>query len=272
MIAAIKRRARVYWAFVAMMPKLYMAYSIWVWMQWIVQIIALVILVSFWSAVYGGNTASVGGLEKDQTLNYIILAQIFLPVVHAPQTIGYIGSLMRDGQIGIELLRPVDFQLANYIRNLGEVGVGLFVQIPLVVIGWLLYHFQLPTNLSTWLAFVITLLLGNAVVFFFDWCLACIAFYSTEVWGIMVMRYSLATFFSGSLIPMVMMPDWLQNIMAALPFSYSLYMPVSILSGITPVSEMPRIWGFLVAYLITLILFSRLMFKVASRKVTVQGG
>jgi ABC-2 type transport system permease protein len=272
MIIAIRRRARVYWAFIAMMPKLYMAYSIWVWMQWIVQVIALVILVSFWTAVYAGGTASIGGLVKDQTLNYIILAQIFLPVVHAPQTIGYLGMLMREGQIGIELLRPVDFQLANYIRNLGEVGIGLFVQIPLMIIGWLLYHFQLPTDVTTWAAFLITLFLGNAVVFFFDWCLACLAFYSTEVWGITVMRYSLATFFSGALIPLDIMPDWLQNIMAALPFSYSLYMPVSILSGITPTSEVPQIWGFLLVYLVILVLLSRLVFSFASRKVTVQGG
>jgi ABC-2 type transport system permease protein len=254
------------------MPKLYMAYSIWVWMQWIVQIIALVILVSFWSAVYGGGTQSVGGLNQDQTLNYIILAQIFLPVVHAPQTIGYLGMLMREGQIGIEFLRPVDFQLANYIRNLGEVGVGLFVQVPLVVIGWLIYHFQLPTDPVTWLVFIISMLLGNAVVFFFDWILACLAFYSTEVWGIMVLRFSLATFFSGSLIPMDIMPDWLQNIMAALPFSYSLYLPVSIISGITPISEVPRIWLFLLGYLIVMILISRVVFRVSSRKVTVQGG
>lgn len=271
MITTMRRRLHIYGAFAAVIPKVFMAYSIWVWMQYIVQIIAIIIMVAFWTAVYA-NQETLSGLTQAETLNYIVLAQIFIPLANTSGTIFYFGILMREGQMGIELLRPLDFQAATYVRNIAEVGVGLVVQIPLAIVAWLLFHFQLPTDPLIWLAFIISLVLGNAVLFCFDWIVGCVSFYSTETWGLGVMRFSIATFFSGALVPLAMMPDWLQTIAAILPFSHALYVPVSLLSGITPLADMPRIWGIQLVYLLLLGLLSRWVFKVSVRKVTVQGG
>jgi ABC-2 type transport system permease protein len=87
-----------------------------------------------------------------------------------------------------------------------------------------------------------------------------------------VLRFGVATFFSGSLVPLAMMPGWLQNLTLALPFAQALYVPVSLLSGITPLSQLPRIWLVQIVYLLVLAFLSRLVFRVAVRKVTVQGG
>ena len=123
-----------------------------------------------------------------------------------------------------------------------------------------------------WLAFLITLLLGHAVMFCFDWIIGCVGFYSTEIWGLSVLRYGFGLFFSGALIPLDMMPDWLRAIATALPFSQALYLPVSILAGITPLSAMPRTWLMQFVYLAVLLVASRLVFTRAVRVVTVQGG
>jgi ABC-2 type transport system permease protein len=268
---ALRRRMSVYTAMAAMVPKEFLAYRVWVWMQFFVQVIALLIFVSFWTAVYAQDD-TLGGLGLSQTLNYIVLAQIFLPVVHTPGTILYFGYLMREGQMGIELLRPLDFQLATYLRNVAEVAVSLVMQLPLALIGWLLFRYQLPADPLVWLAFLGTLILGNALLFCFEWMLGCLAFYSTETWGLSVLRFGVATFFSGSLLPLAMMPGWLQNLALALPFAQALYVPVSLLSGITPLSEGPRIWLVQSVYLLILAFLSRLVFRVTVRKVTVQGG
>lgn len=91
-------------------------------------------------------------------------------------------------------------------------------------------------------AFILALLLGHAVLFCFDWIFGCLAFVSTEVWGLSVVREGLATFFSGSLIPLVMMPGWLRGVTEALPFAQALYAPVAILTGITPLAQAPQTW------------------------------
>ena len=58
----------------------------------------------------------------------------------------------------------------------------------------------------------------------------------------------------------------------AFPFAHALYLPVSLLSGITELAEMPRIWLAQGGFLLLLIVISRTVFRFAVRKVTVQGG
>ena len=69
-----------------------------------------------------------------------------------------------------------------------------------------------------------------------------------------------------------MMPEWLRTIAAALPFSQAVYLPVSVLSGLTPLVELPRIWLLQMGYAAVLLIASRLVFRRAVRVVTVQGG
>lgn len=271
MIAAFRQRLSIYLGYAAMAPKLVLAYSIWVWMEFFVQTMALVIFVAFWRAAYAGQ-GTIGGLTLDSTLNYIILARIFLPLAMNTGMIFHFGRLLREGQMGIELLRPLDFQASCYVQSASFLAMDLLMQIPLAVVGWLLFRFQLPTDPLVWLAFLITALLGNLLVFLLDWILGCISFYSTETWGLGVLRFSIALFFSGSLVPLAMMPDWLRTIAAVIPFSQALYVPVGLLSGILPVAEVAKNWPGQIAAIAVLLFLSRAIFNVSVRKVTVQGG
>jgi ABC-2 type transport system permease protein len=271
MIGTLRRRVGIYSAFGTMMPKLFLAYSAWVWMQLFVNLLALVIFVSFWRAVYA-NSTTVGGLSYAQTINYILLAQIFAPLAFNTNLIFEFGMLLREGRLAIELLRPVDFQAQYYVRTLAESMISLFTQIPLALVAWLVFDLRIPTDGRVWIAFLISLLLGNAVLFLADWMLSCVAFYITEIWGLSVVRAGVADFFSGALVPLAIMPGWLQAIALALPFAQAIGIPIQILSGITPLSAAPRIWLFQLATIAILLPLSRLVFNRALRVVTVQGG
>ncbi len=270
MMQSIRRTFNVYGAIAAMVPKVFLAYNIWVWMQFIVQILSMTIFVYFWRAVYA-NTNSIAGLNLQQTLNYILLAQVLTPLVET-RAIFEFGYLIRSGQISIELLRPLDVQLRYYVENLTNLGLFVLQELPLFLIAIIFFGLQLPTNPLAWLAFATSLVLGQSVLFFFDWIFACLAFYSTETWGLSVVRIGVATFLSGALIPLTMMPMWLQDIAAALPFAQAIYVPISFFSGITPVANAPQVWLIQLIWLVGLWLISRWVFNVAVRQVTVQGG
>ena len=270
MVLPLRRGLRAYGAIVAVVPKMFMAYSIWVWMSWFVSIIAVVILVAFWRAVFS-NTETVGGLNLDTTINYLLLAMIFRAGQNT-DVLYEIGQLMRDGRIGVTLLRPLDMQATYYVINLANMALDTVLSLPIALFAALVYGLSLPGDPLVWLAFLITLLLGNAVMFCFDWIIGCAGFYSTEIWGLSVLRYGFGLFFSGALLPLDMMPDWLRSIATVMPFSQALYLPVSILAGINPVSAMPRIWLMQLGYLAVLLVASRLVFARAVRIVTVQGG
>jgi len=270
MIQSLRRQANIYGAIAAMVPKEYSAYSVWVWMQFVVQVLSMMIFVYFWRAVYAG-ASTLGGLDLQQTINYILLAQILMPLVETRMIFSF-GFMVRNGGIAVELLRPLDFQGRFYVENLAGLGVFAVEKLPLLLIAIVFFGLQLPVDLGVWIVFAVSLILGTTILFLFDWIFACIAFYSTETWGLSVVRVGIATFFSGALVPLTMMPGWLQGIAAALPFAQTIYVPVSFLSGITPVANAPQVWLVQLAWLAVLLVLSRWVFGRAVRQVTVQGG
>ena len=126
MIATIRRKTSIYWAVAAMAPKFFLAYSLWVWMELFVQVITLVVFVAFWRAIYA-STETIAGLSLRQTVNYILLARVFGPLTYT-SVIYFFGHLLREGQMAIELVRPLDFQAQTYVRGLAEARTSLALQ------------------------------------------------------------------------------------------------------------------------------------------------
>jgi len=270
MIRNAKRDLSVYAAFFAMIPKLFMAYQLWFWIGLVLSVISMAILVFFWRAVYA-DTASISGLALDKTLQYILLAFIFSPLA-GNDLVWEFGSNLREGMMIHHLLRPINFQGMNYAQNLGRLVTELMLQIPVVIVAVVLFGLRFPTDIATWLGFIVSALLGLTVMFFFYWFLACLTFYTTEVWGLGVLIQGMSFFLSGTLVPIIMMPAWLQTIVLSVPFAQAVGVPVSLLTGIIPLSEAPRVWLTQILWIIGMWILSTLFFKVAVRKITVQGG
>ncbi|MCP4204325.1 MAG: hypothetical protein GY769_20620 [bacterium] len=264
------RRVRAYTAIVEMVPKLYVAYRAWFWAGLFVQTLVLVIVVYFWRAVYADRT-TLGGLPLQQTLNYVMLAQVLVPMVES-KLVFFFGQMLVEGKLIMELLRPVDLQARFWVEATTFLFIDLFMRLPLAVFAWLVFGLSLPSEPTVWGAFLVSLLLGQGVMFLFNWIFACLAFYTTESWGLGMVQQGVATFFSGALVPLALMPDWLERLALSLPFAQVLYMPLALLSGITPVAEAPRVWLVQALWLAGLLVASRLIFGVAVRRITVQGG
>jgi ABC-2 type transport system permease protein len=270
MITYLRRQASIYGAIAAIVPKRFLAFEIWFWVSLVLGTIEMMILVFFWRAVYG-QTASLGGLSLDQTLTYILLAQVFGALADQ-DLIWEFGFSLREGLIVHMLLRPVGYQTSYYVQALAGLGVRLILQLPMALLATLAFGLRWPTDPAAWGAFLVSALLGYTALFFFHWILASLTFYTTEVWGLGVLVYGLTRFFSGGLMPLAIMPAWLRLIVLAVPFAQSLALPLNFLSGITPVSAAPATWLFQFAWVVGLGVASQLFFRVAVRKVTVQGG
>lgn len=270
MIQTAKRNLSVYASLFAMIPKVFMTYQLWFWIGLVLNIISMAILVYFWRAIYN-DASTISGLGLSQTLNYILLAFIFMPLT-SNDLIWEFGSNLREGTIIHHLLRPINFQGMNYAQMLGSLVTRLILQLPMAVVAVLLFGLRFPTDLTTWMAFLVSALLGFTVMFFFNWFLACFTFYTTEIWGLGVLIDGMTFFLSGALVPLVMMPEWVRTIVLSIPFAQALAVPVGLLTGITPLSDAPRVWLIQLLWILGMWLVSTLFFRVAVRKVTVQGG
>lgn len=270
MMQAATRNLRAYAALAGIIPKVYLAYGMWFWASIVLNMVAITIFVFFWRAVYAG-TGTIAGLNLQQTLSYILLAQIFAPLANI-QMIYEFGYNLREGGISHVLLRPLDIQAGFLGQYFASMITELIMQIPLVILVTLLFKLQWPTDPAVWGAFILAAILGRTILFFFDWSVACLTFYTTETWGLGVMVFGIGLFLSGSMIPLAMLPGVFREISIMTPFAQALYIPVSILSGVTPLADAPRLWLVQLGWLAGLLVISRLVFKIAVRKITVQGG
>ncbi len=272
MIGTLRRRLVIYANIAAMVPKSFLAYSVWVWVELFTQVLSMAIMTAFWQAVFAGaGEATIGGLTLQQTLNYVLIARILAPMVES-RFIFTLGFMLREVQIAVELLRPVDMQARFLAENMAELATDLIFKAPLLLVAWLVFGLELPADPARWGAFALALLLGRVVYFCFNWLFASLAFYTTETWGLAVLYEGIAQFFSGAILPLTILPGWLRLIAAALPFAQILYAPVALLTGITPLSEAPRVYLTQLAWIAGLAIVSRLAFGHALRKITVQGG
>ncbi|HEX2864536.1 MAG TPA: ABC-2 family transporter protein [Deinococcales bacterium] len=266
----LKRRAGLYWTVAGIVPRLNLTYRSWFYMDLFTQGLALVISVAFWQAVFAASP-TVGGLGYGQTISYIILALVLMPLAQNDLIFTF-GRLAYDGSIAVELMRPVDFQAAQYTLTMSGVAFSAVTRLPVLALGVLAFGLKLPADPWAYAAFAASLALGGTLLFFFDWMLACLAFFTTEVWGLGMLRFGVSTFLSGGLIPLAMMPGALRDVCAALPFAQAVYVPVSFLTGMQSVSSAPRVLLVQAAWTVALAVASRFVFRFASRRAVVQGG
>jgi ABC-2 type transport system permease protein len=234
------------------------------------SLISMLVFVYFWRALYA-DTTSLAGLTLSATLGYIVLARIFHPLGSFTM-IQEFGDRLRQGGITHLLVRPLNLQLAYYVQGLAGLAVALGRQAPVVLVALAGFQLHWPTDPAVWAVFGLSALIGRSVLFCLDWMLGCLVFYTTNAWGLGFAFSGLTLFLGGELVPLVMMPDWLQPIVQNTPLAQAIYVPLAFLSGLTPLTEAPRLILIQLAWLAGTFLLSRLVFAAAIRRVTVQGG
>jgi ABC-2 type transport system permease protein len=270
MIQTLRRQISIYGAIAASVPKQFLAFRLWFWIGLILGLIEMTILVFFWRAVYA-DSATIAGLDLRTTLTYILLAQVFTPLTDQ-YLIWEFGTNLREGRIAHLLLRPVGFQTSYYVEAWAGLLVQLVMSVPMALVATLVFGLRWPADPAAWGAFAVSAFLGYTSLFYFHWRLASLTFYTTEVWGLGVLVFGMSRFLSGGLVPLAIMPGWLSAVVLAFPFAQLLALPLNFLSGITPLADAPRIWLFQLLWVAGLGLLSQFVFRVAVRKVTVQGG
>jgi ABC-2 type transport system permease protein len=271
MATTIRRGWRQFRGFSAITLKEQLAFTGWFWADLFGQVVLMIIYAYFWRAVFAHRT-QVGGLNEQQAITYALMANAAGLVIDWT-LIWEFGTMLRTGSIAVELTRPVDFQLRMYAWAATTLGATMLEHMLLLgCFAWAFLGLSLPADPLVWLWFCLSLAVGEGVLFCFDWIIALLAFHVTEVRGLYILRDGIAVFFSGRLVPLALLPLWLQRVAAFLPFGQVLNTPVAIFSGLIPVSEAPRALGVQLLWLAGLWAVSRPAFRAAIRSVTVQGG
>ncbi len=247
------------------------SYAGFTWASMAVNLLGIIVTYYVWMAVYGGRT-SMHGISREQMVTYVILSGVLLNGVQWGLNL-YISELIQNGQIAMEMLRPVDFQLSMFSSRIGGFISYLIVEcIPVLALSALLFGISLPKTITGVLMFVISLIMAIMITFFVEFTVGLIAFYTNSVWGLQHMKDAVLFFTTGAVIPMAFFPSILQTIILALPFKDMVYTPVAIYMGLISGEQALKAMLFQFIWLVVLMVISRVFFSTAIKKITVQGG
>jgi len=185
-------------------------------------------------------------------------------------------DLITSGNIAYELCRPYgiyEFWFAKLIAQ--RLSAALLRCFPILLIAFLLpepYRLTYPQNASAFILFLVTLILGLMVLVSISMLIYISVFITMNPTGSMLMFSVLGEFLAGAVIPIPLMPVWLQRIAYILPFRLASDLPFRVYSGNISVEEALASIVVQLVWLVILVLGGKFLFGKVLKRVVVQGG
>ncbi|MFF2888955.1 ABC transporter permease [Paenibacillus sp. NPDC057967] len=233
------------------------------------------VFIMIFAAFYSNSTGSQP-ISLDDLITYVWLQQIFLSFIMLWFRDQELFDLITNGNIAYELCRPMDLYPHWYSKLLAQRFASATLRcFPLLAIVFVIpepYRMGLPPNWGSFGLFLVALTLGLLVVVAISMLIYISVFWTMSPVGSILMIAVAGEFLAGMVIPVPLMPSWLQPIVYALPFRWTTDFPFRVYSGHIPVAE--AAWGILIqiAWLSVLVLAGKALMKKALRAVVVQGG
>jgi ABC-2 type transport system permease protein len=233
-----------------------------------------IILSLIYSSFY--KHASVDNFNLSQLMCYVWLNQAFFYLVYPNLKENDIMSKIKNGEVAYELCRPYDLYFWWYIKYLSEKYASVLLRfIPIIILGLLLpapFKLQMPESVLSFILFVITLLLGSLIICGILMIIQSISFFTTESKGISDIVFVICDLFTGSLLPLPLMPKIIQSIGMYLPFRLISDLPFRVYSGNIGIESATKCIGIQIIWIVILLILGELIMKKALKKVCIQGG
>ncbi len=230
---------------------------------------------ALWSALYAANGPQAGFSLKDM-ITYSTLA-LLLGLLYNVNGAYVIREKIREGNIAIDLMRPISVPLYVFADTVGQSGFALVQMVPslLIAMGLLALtgtHLSPPASLLDAGAFVVSVALGFIVNYFLDLLMATITFWTMEIFGFQIMVQFITSLLSGAVVPLQFFPEALTKIALASPFAAIMSAPLSIYLGKYQGAELLSTLGMQAAWAVVFGVCALALWRVGERRVVIQGG
>jgi ABC-2 type transport system permease protein len=180
---------------------------------------------------------------------------------------------VRMGRIATDLARPLDFQAKRFAEAIGPFPVELLSALAVgAVVIFVFGGISLPADPAHLALFVVSAALAWLLKFTIIYCVSMLAFWTTGMTGIRVGRVAVMNLFSGALIPLAFLPEWLRATASWMPFQGLVSTPaLTYLGKGTASAALPMI-GIQAIWAVALLLVGRRIWGSAVKAVTVHGG
>lgn len=234
-------------------------------------IMAIFIYQAFYAS--GGRTPTI---DFSQLVTYIWLQQAFLALIMLYDWDYELFGMITSGNISYELCRPCNLYGFWYAKLLSKRLSSAALRFsPIIVIAFILpapYKLSLPHSPVSFLLFLATMLLGLLLLVAISMLIYISVFKTMSPVGSMAFIGVVGEFFSGSTIPIPLMPEWLQKLCYIMPFRWTADLPLRIYSGNIGVNEAVISIGVQLLWIMLLGCAGFLTMQRVTRRAVVQGG
>ena len=217
------------------------------------------------------STTAPQPMTLAQTIAYVWLGQAFLGLILF-RTDHELAAMIRSGTVAYELLRPVQLYNLWFARTLANrAAPTLLKATPMLLLaslaGWLVWPGVAGLAASAG-ALVAAVFLATAI----NTLMNITMFWTIAGHGISVMVGGLMFVLSGMIVPLPLMPDWLQPLLNALPFCGLMDTPFRLFTGSAPPQVLPRLLAHQLGWTAAMVLAGRWLMAGSLRRLVIQGG
>jgi len=232
-------------------------------------LVQLVALLAVWRVILAESP--VNGFTWPQMRAYLLVAFAAGTVV---SVLGDFRMAFRilDGDVALDLVKPVDYQKARLAETIG----GLWIEVILiaVVVGAALAiggGVDIPARPALAL-FVVSMLLLVPLKFLIVYVSTLACFWTQNYIGVQWARLAVVNLLSGALIPLVYLPGWLAAVAQWSPFAGLTSTPALIFLGHVDLRHGLTLVAVQLGWVLVLWFGARMVWRVALRRLTVNGG
>jgi ABC-2 type transport system permease protein len=179
---------------------------------------------------------------------------------------------IRDGDVALDLVRPVDYQSARFAETAGvalyELGTAsIVVAAAIILFGGV----TAPADGNLGL-FVVSAMLVLPLRFGIVYSTALATFWTKNYVGVNAARVALVTMLSGAVVPLAFFPDWFREVLMLLPFAGMASTPALVYIGTLRGGDAVMAVAVQAFWALALWWCARRLWSAASRQLTVHGG
>jgi len=219
-----------------------------------------------------GARQQVAGMSLADAITYTGVSQACIAFLSLFSWFEIIYSV-DSGQVGADLLKPMDYFLFWGAQDLGRALVNLALRGVTVMIFYaIVFDISYPASPGQWAAVLLSLGLAWLVSFSWRFLANLTAFWTPNSLGVCRLLYSLSWFMSGFMMPLRILPEWFARLCALTPFPSMINTPIEVYLGLVSGAQLGQALLTQAAWGLGLILLGKLALRSGVRRLVIQGG
>jgi ABC-2 type transport system permease protein len=134
------------------------------------------------------------------------------------------------------------------------------------------YFVRFPGDALTVAGYLVSLVLGFLIGFFFEACLGMMGFWLLEVTSLLWVVGTLNYFISGQMLPLDLLPGFWADLLKVMPFQYLAYFPAVVFLGKVTGWELVRGLAWQLGWVVVFAVLTRWLYRRGLRRYSAFGG